>query len=442
MRDDLEKAFVEILKKQQLNRMKAAAGNMEETCHYETTASTNEENNVATVKTEENQAMADYRASPGASPTSQANQVDHGLKDIDPFPTTNFTFDSNESMDVEDLSITRDFSLPLDADSGQGKEKKKFLRDTLFSRKTLLVVVLILLSFILLLVVAVIFRSKRPTITDADLLQGVAPKYPTESPTMAPTTTAKAPTQVGTFNTPLLTAGQKCDENDHCESGLCSGMTPPYYCQPKRESCGQCNEDRNCEGGHCVRRSGQSVCASGIDGLMKVGCFCDVDEHCISHRCEGDFPIYTCKAASTSCSVDTDCPSGVCNFGQCSDNEMGAALSKQPLGDHCSGHEDCSSGICVGSSMEQDGVCTDGSLGSQCTGNDECKSDRCILGSCSEKQVPGGACGGNNECASAICIGWSGIQRGVCLDSSEKNKCTLDVDCESGICEAGFCKTL
>ena len=310
-KDELERAFVEILRKQQLNRMKEAANNVK-VCNSATTASKDREETSTEKKETPNSSDSTNNRNRASIPTNRPAKNDLG--DIDPFPTANVTFNSDD-FDVEDLTITRDLTMPLDEDYDK-KEKKSFLT-SLFSRKALFVLVVMLLSFMVLLIIAVIFRSKRPEVTERNVFHSQL--FP--SPTMAPSLAPEPENELVGLSEPLFSEGEVCDENDQCESGLCSGMVPPYHCEAKRGICRECNENINCQSNHCVRRSGKSVCASAIDGkvLMDTGCFCDRDEHCFSQKCEGEFPIYTCKAPTSSCDIDSDCPSGICNFGQCSE---------------------------------------------------------------------------------------------------------------------------
>ena len=72
--------------------------------------------------------------------------------------------------------------------------------------------------------------------------------------------------------------------------------------------------------------------------------------------------MYTCKAPTQACSSDSDCPFGNCNSGQCGSEAMGSVGQRQAPGDRCSGHEDCSSHICVGFTSERDGECSEGKV--------------------------------------------------------------------------------
>lgn len=158
---------------------------------------------------------------------------------------------------------------------------------------------------------------------------------------------------------------------------------------------------------------------------LPTGEICNENDECQSGICDGISLPYTCQPKSAGCQK--------CNNGS-------TEGSKQAVGDSCSGNLDCSSGVCYGFANDKDGICTDGSIGSSCSSRSDCENNRCVQGSCAAKQMVGGSCGSNEECASGICIGWSDQISGICLDTSEDNRCSSGADCTHGSCKGGFCK--
>lgn len=325
------------------------------------------------------------------------------------------------------------------------QEDSNSCRSILCSKKTFVVLAVFLAACLSLLSVATILREQRKqdsAVQSANAMQQDNSHARESSlPWDESDSKAAAERNVDHNGIALAPEGGGCDGNRDCESGICLGNAPPYFCQPKRSACHLCNDDRNCLSGMCVRRSGKSICAATEDGLMGVGCFCDADDDCFSNRCEGEPLMYTCQQRTSDCTSDLDC-AGVCNNGQCSDGEMGSVGKRQPTGDRCSGHADCSSRICVGFSFQTDGVCSNGRVGSICGTNNDCITERCIQGFCENKQHDGGGCKGNVECASGLCFGYSHVNSGLCLSTSEENMCQGEGQAcgDDGTCVGGFCK--
>ena len=228
--------------------------------------------------------------------------------------------------------------------------KKASARRNICTKKSYGVVSLLLSAALLVILAAMILRAQRTDLT------WTLPSAEDNNRNRQSFGTSDFKSSQG------LIEGKNCRSNGECSSGICQGVSPPYRCQPKKESCSLCSQDANCLSGKCVRRSGKSICASTEDGMMGVGCFCDNDTDCVSQRCEGEPLMYTCQDRNIVCSSDFDCAYGTCNSGQCGEIEMGSVGHKQGVGDSCSGHRDCSSHICVGFAPEKDGKCSEGKV--------------------------------------------------------------------------------
>ncbi|CAB9500890.1 expressed unknown protein [Seminavis robusta] len=303
------------------------------------------------------------------------------------------------------------------------KTQRKVLCCTL---KSLIASSVFLFCCVVFLIVVVIVRSMRAEPNRLTTSSGFSQRN--NATTIAPIATLDEPSSKETERANvteaqmedkfLLIEGEACDGHDKCRSGLCGGDAPPYACQSRLKGCRPCYQDRNCLSGLCLIRSGQSICASTVDGRMELGCFCDEDEQCSSQRCEG-----TCRAPVKWCTLDTDCPYGVCYLGLCTDDDLTSGgnnqLHEQPPGGLCSGDADCISRICVEVAQGEDWICSSGEMGSICGADIDCKSERCYQGICAQKQSSGGPCMGNVECDSGVCMGFSDNNLGVCLDAAE-----------------------
>ncbi|UCF66584.1 MAG: hypothetical protein JSV80_12430 [Acidobacteriota bacterium] len=190
--------------------------------------------------------------------------------------------------------------------------------------------------------------------------------------------------------------------NGTCDTGETCGLRGPDACL---QNCGLCKLGEACEN--------RIDCDTGI---------------CIANLCvspDAEFQPADCDAG---CLFDSDCLTGVCNFGFCT------GLYSQPALRPCSTDRACRSKNCRAGLCEA--VCGDGFCdGAEVCGGDnglfECRSDcgRCPNGS---------ACIENSTCQSGIC------SLGTCRDCrAVGSRCDADGECCSGNCGiTGLCSVL
>jgi hypothetical protein len=232
-----------------------------------------------------------------------------------------------------------------------------------------------------------------------------------------------------------------CETGDFCsdDSACCSGFSCLLNtCVPTAPTCsdGVKNGDEtdvDCGGGNCPQcGDGKSCslasdCASGVctDGTcvpvcLNLGDNCTLNSECCSGSCVDGVctgPVPTCfDGVTNGDETDVDCGGGNCP--QCGDGKL------------CSLASDCASGVCT------DGTCVPVclNLGDNCTLNSECCSGICENSECipsGGEGLPLGAyCNLNDQCASGWCKSWA------C-----SSPCTSDSECPEGVpfCYTGGC---
>ena len=163
--------------------------------------------------------------------------------------------------------------------------------------------------------------------------------------------------------------GSFCNVDADCNSGRCASGK----CGPKVGSCGSCGSGSHCISGKCYLRSTKMVCAES-DGKMANDCYCDLDSHCQSGRCEGSWPPYQCHSKlgdGSGCDENSDCTSGLCASGKCTTYAYN--------GQSCWAGRPCASGLACLAFHQK---CTDGRSGSLCNAAWDCDSGWCWASKC------------------------------------------------------------
>lgn len=246
-----------------------------------------------------------------------------------------------------------------------------------------------------------------------------------------------------------------CPSGQECVSGECRpAMGDGSVCSPctshadcggandyclgypdGRGYCGRaCRSDADCGGDRCVSTSGGPQCVR-FSGTMPTctasspGCTrdtdCDADEICSGGTCVPR-PA-TGRELGEACAGDSDCRSGLCLAGACSQSCDWLEPASCPSGFYC--NEDpssCGNGFCVR------GAAGPGGLGAPCSADTDCASLYCDGGVCTQPCIPSGAvgCPSGYTCqvGTLPCRGSCG--RGRALGDA----CDSNVDCTSGAC--------
>ncbi len=203
--------------------------------------------------------------------------------------------------------------------------------------------------------------------------------------------------------------GEPCDSSDECQSQLCAGADPDYYCTQPCGASSQCPPGYVCYGlsgggGGCFEDQG-----SGGAPTIDTGGPCDDSSECVSGQCvslDGGAGFCT-----DDCSTDTDCPCGM----ECFDTSggficgPGAKIACVGDGGPCAADTECISGSCVG------GIC-----GTPCT----------VLGA--------EVCGATQGCLRSSATTAEGLcaNRGA---TSDGKPCSVDTECMSLMCHDGQC---
>lgn len=186
----------------------------------------------------------------------------------------------------------------------------------------------------------------------------------------------------------LCDTGRICFDDADCASGICSlGECTKAGSQGNGSAC---SDDRACASGNCAllvcaSRCGNAICeepaeACGVSlngcdddcGLCANGSSCVVDEDCQSDICNNAFQCASCRSNGQACLTSDVCCSGICNNAfQCA--------SCRSNGESCLTSAVCCSGIC--NSAFECASCK--SAGQACSVDGECCSGNCNrLGVC------------------------------------------------------------
>ncbi|MDQ3264336.1 MAG: hypothetical protein M3Y59_11840 [Myxococcota bacterium] len=164
-----------------------------------------------------------------------------------------------------------------------------------------------------------------------------------------------------------------------------------------------------------VRDGGELITTDGGGQCVVNGAVCtpDGDPACCSGYCNGTTcqAAIFCAPAAAACTANTQCCTGSCVSGECTEDRC------NNLGQQCSIGADCCSGTC------STGVCAQISgssclaTGSACTaGGTACCSQNCRSGICERAatcNTTGDVCYSNGDCCSLLCSGTGG-NAGVC----------------------------
>lgn len=232
-----------------------------------------------------------------------------------------------------------------------------------------------------------------------------------------------------------------CDSGSDCSGGLCLGYPDGNgYCGKN------CTSNADCGGDICVSISGaqnQCIRARGsTPDCSAASSGCRSDSDCSSsQRC--DVGTGACVARATgspigsSCGAGSDCASGVCFNGACSETCNWLDTGSCPAGFYCNGQATgaCGSGVCLA------GTAGAGAFGAPCAAATDCASLFCAEGVCATPCIPGGAtsCPDGTTCQTGLGASCGSCQRASALG----DPCEANEDCASRICaiqtDQSFC---
>ncbi|MEL6339931.1 MAG: MopE-related protein [Myxococcota bacterium] len=262
--------------------------------------------------------------------------------------------------------------------------------------------------------------------------------------------------------------GSVCTSGSQCQNGRCfDGFCCDQECDEACEACSAALSTST-SNGVCAE-----LAAFGPDTSPTTTC--GGSTGCSGSDCVCQPGTGNCLDRAGSCSVNTDCPSGICVEGQCCDRacdglcescvstltgvESGTCApiangpDTQPSA-LCSGNDGCSGNACtcVG------GTCS-GALGSSCSNGSDCHSNQCVDGVCCETACEGTcqACSSsltgesNGLCRnissnvddtepSDLCVGTNTCRAGTgeCRRDTGQS-CSANSECLTGFCRDGFC---
>ena len=237
-------------------------------------------------------------------------------------------------------------------------------------------------------------------------------------------------------------AGQPCTSGDQCGTGLCVGA-------PGESICGTCNTDDftpcktvTISDGWCC--AGQCAAPQALDGPCDSYCQCHQNFACtetgIGKKCK-------LKKGQT-CTLSTDCTSGVClTNGQCDQAAVGTSckITAGIEGSVCGNSwawDTCCAKICDAGTTQCAMTCTEGNTCYEGAGiQGECCTSTCITAL--EKGGLNAPCGKDCVCdqTSFTCIDTYGA---ATVDTCKKvngQECESGRDCASKVCVDGTCGT-
>jgi MYXO-CTERM domain-containing protein len=138
------------------------------------------------------------------------------------------------------------------------------------------------------------------------------------------------------------------------------------------------------------------------------------------------------------CGAASECRSGLCFGGRCSQSCDWLVPTSCPSGFYCSGE---ATGSCTAAGVCVPGSPGSGALGDPCTAATDCASAYCASGRCTQPCIPGGAagCPEGYACQVGSAPGCGSCQRSGTLG----DPCEMDVDCTSRLCatigDESFC---
>jgi hypothetical protein len=226
-----------------------------------------------------------------------------------------------------------------------------------------------------------------------------------------------------------------CTRDSQCTMGVCLGYPDGLgYCGVSCSSSAGCGSGETCYpvtglGGQCVRVvDGQASCDGAPTG-------CRTDSDCAStETCEAStgncIPRPAGAALGAPCGAGTECSSGICLSGACSQTcNWLDPVGGCGAGFYCNGQ---ATGTCDGTGLCQAGSPGPGALGASCSANTDCAGLFCAEGVCSSPCIPNGA----STCAEgSACQVLSTASCGSCqLTGQIGDPCNLATDCASRLC--------
>jgi len=231
-----------------------------------------------------------------------------------------------------------------------------------------------------------------------------------------------------------------CTSGSECSSGGCLGYPDGNgYCGAPCTTSSDCGGD-TCVGvsdgsRQCVRVRGGTPDCTGMAG-------CRTDSDCsASQVCNTSTGACDARpvggALGTACGAGTDCGSGVCFNGACSQSCNWLDPTSCPGGFYCNGQVTgmCGAGLCLA------GAPGGTAMGAACAASTECQSLFCAEGVCSVPCIPDGAtsCPVGYSCQTGSISGCGSCQQAGALGDA----CMINEDCSTRMCavqaDTSFC---
>ena len=219
--------------------------------------------------------------------------------------------------------------------------------------------------------------------------------------------------EAGTCTSVCAADGTTCAGDDSCCSGTCAcGLTTCTCAVPCLGDDGA--DDSLCQSNRCgCPTSGTpGICACRAERCVAPGETCDTNFDC----CDG-----TCVCITDHCTCDCitpdECASGHCacsnvnDFDVCTCRPQGCAAT----GGTCAVDGDCCNGPCI--CTGGDCACTCVANGEACASNGACCSGQCAEGTCRDAACGTQLCQTDADCCKGACAG------GVCIDAGCAGRC-------------------
>jgi hypothetical protein len=251
----------------------------------------------------------------------------------------------------------------------------------------------------------------------------------TTTATSDATASASATATTGTSETGTSTGGETTGESTGVSASDSDSTT-----STTTDSGGECvNDDdcpasgacwqASCDGGAC----GEAPAPAGTDCDANGGVLCDGEGGCVECLSNDDCPTMLCQVGQCA---PASCGDGIKNGDEADVDCGGQCPDKCDDGQSCGGGDDCESGVCTNN------VCMAPSCFDGLQNGDETDVD--CGGSCQQKCDDGQSCDAPGDCVGGIC------SQGTCASPScsdgIKNGSETDVDCGGGCpdkCENG-----
>lgn len=219
---------------------------------------------------------------------------------------------------------------------------------------------------------------------------------------------------------------QDCNGSSYCLTYPDGG----HYCGPT------CNSNADCGGDTCAQTTnGLRVCVrydGGTPSCAGSASGCTTDSECASNEmCSAGSCIprpNTGNDLGGACAADSECKSGLCLGGVCTQSCNWLEPTSCPAGFYCDADAStsCSAGYCMAGSAGS------GTLGASCSNDTECASLFCDRGICTTPCQPGGvvACAEGYSCQPGILSCRGSCQRRRDLGDA----CESNGDCATDMC--------